>query len=465
MKRFFALFLAVAMLLTVVSAFAEEAPVLLATVNGREITTDDSNYHYFLDQYESTYGPLEGEDLQYAKALSLEGAIQYALIAQKAAEKGYGEATEEEQAMYRAEVELYWNEQISGLLASNYGITDASTEAEVADATALLLTDLEAQGVTKDAFIDSTVEGYLSTYPSMCLVNELTKDITVTDDEILAAFNEAVEEDKANYEGNVFMYEFYTSYYGQSSVYVPEGYRGILHILLDVDDGLLNNYTTLVAAKEEQDEAATADESAEEEAAEEDAAEEAAAEATEAPAEPVTDEQIEAARKAILDSVQPTVDEIMTKFNAGTSFQDLIAEYNTDPGMQNPATLAEGYKVHADSFIWDSDFTAGSMALKNVGDVSEPVLSSFGVHILYYLRDIPAGAVEFTDELKAQYRETALTDKQNDAYNTAVDGYVAEAEIVYSADGQAIMDAYNALLASEEEDLEVETDEVVVEAE
>lgn len=461
MKRFLALFIAVAMMLTVVSAFAEEAPVLLATVNGEEVTTASTDYLYFLDQYESNYGPLEGEDLDYAKALSLEGAIQYALIRQKAVELGYGEASEEDKAAYRAEVEAYWDEQIASLLSSNYGITDASTDAEKADATALLLTDLEAQGYTKDSFIDSTVEGYIANYPSMRLVEELTKDLTVTDEDILAAFNEAVEEDKAMYEGNVFMYEFYTAYYGMTSVYVPEGYRGILHILLDVDEELLNNYTTLAAALEEQQEAATADETAEE-----------TAEATAEPAEPVTAEQVEAARQAILDSVQPTVDEIMAKYNAGTSFQDLIAEYNTDPGMQDPTTLAEGYMVHAESFVWDADFTAGAMALKNIGDVSDPVLSSFGVHILYYLRDVPAGAVELTDELKEQYRETALSEKQNDAYNAAVDVWAAEAEIVYAADGQAIMDTYNALLASLEaeedtadaEELSVEVSETVEEA-
>lgn len=451
MKRFLALFLAVAMMLTVVSAFAEEAPVLLVTVNGEELTTDDSDYQYFLNEYESSYGPLEGDDLDYATALSLQGAIEYALIRQKAAEKNYSEISEEEKALYRAEVEAYWDDQVEYLLESSYGITADSTDAEKTEATALLLTELESEGYTKDAFVDSYVESYVRTYPSIQLVSELTANLTVSDEDILAAFNAAVEEDKAIYEGNIFMYEFYTAYYGQSSYYIPEGYRGILHILLEVDEELLNNYSTLVAALEEQDEAVTADEATEE--------------TSEEPAEPVTAEQVEAARQAILDSVQPTVDEIMEKYNNGTSFQDLIAEYNTDPGMQDEATLRDGYSVHAESFVWDSAFTEGAMALQNVGDVSEPVLSSFGVHILYYLRDVPAGAVEFTDEMKAEFSETALTEKQSEVYYAAIDEWLAEAEIVYTAEGQAIVDKYNALLAAAEAEDAAAAEAVAAEAE
>ena len=46
--------------------------------------------------------------------------------------------------------------------------------------------------------------------------------------------------------------------------------------------------------------------------------------------EPVTQEMVDAAEKAILDSVQSTIDEIMAKYEGGTSFDDLIKEYGTD---------------------------------------------------------------------------------------------------------------------------------------
>lgn len=34
-------------------------------------------------------------------------------------------------------------------------------------------------------------------------------------------------------------YEFYKNYYGYQFHYVPEGYRGIIHILLKVDEELI----------------------------------------------------------------------------------------------------------------------------------------------------------------------------------------------------------------------------------
>ena len=105
--------------------------------------------------------------------------------------------------------------------------------------------------------------------------------------------------------------------------YVPSGYRGVSHILLDVDDTLMETYTNLLATYEEQQDQIEAGEEVTEEL--------------------VTLEQVEAAKQAIIDSVQPTIDEINQKLADGVSFDELIQEYGTDPGMQDAATRAEGY--------------------------------------------------------------------------------------------------------------------------
>ena len=49
-------------------------------------------------------------------------------------------------------------------------------------------------------------------------------------------------------------YEFYTQYYGYETQYRPEGYRGITHILLGVDQELLDKWLELTAKLEEQNE-------------------------------------------------------------------------------------------------------------------------------------------------------------------------------------------------------------------
>ena len=212
---------------------------------------------------------------------------------------------------------------------------------------------------------------------------------------------------------------------------MPEGYRGITHILLKVDDNLLNNWKDLSARLEEQ---AQAESTGSEEAPAEEAEPSAEPEPTE---EPVTEEMVAEAKAAILESVKATVDEIKAKLDAGASFDDLIKEYGTDPGMQDDTMRAEGYPVHNDSIRYDPAFKDAAMALEKVGDVSDPVVGSYGVHILNYLRDIPGGAVELTEELKDEFRETILQEMISEALHTAVDQWMEESEIVYSEAGES----------------------------
>ena len=233
------------------------------------------------------------------------------------------------------------------------------------------------------------------------------------------------------------MYEYSTQYMNQSSYYVPEGYRGITHILLEVDEELMNNYKNLTASLEEQEEQATADDNTETtEAPAENA--EAPAETAEATAEPVTQEMVDAARQAILDSVKDKVDEINAKYQAGTPFADLIAEYGTDPGMTVEPNKTNGYAVHKESILYDPVFTEGAMALEKVGDISEPVLGTYGVHILHYTRDIPAGAVEMTDEIRSTLSNELQEELEQAAVSAMVADWISQADIQYTEEGQQL---------------------------
>ena len=73
--------------------------------------------------------------------------------------------------------------------------------------------------------------------------------------------------------------------------------------------------------------------------------------------------------------------------------------------MLSETNLNNGYNVHMDSIMWDPAFTAAAFSVDNIGDVSQPVVGSYGVHIVCYKRDVPAGAVELTDALAAQLQE------------------------------------------------------------
>ena len=147
------------------------------------------------------------------------------------------------------------------------------------------------------------------------------------------------------------MYEMYQNYYGYTFHYIPEGYRGVTHILLKVDQELLDNWTNRSARLEESHEETESTGESEEPAETE---------------EPVTEEMVEAARQAILDSQKETLDTINAKLESGVSFADLIAEYGTDPGMQDENNLKNGYSIHPDSIIYDANFTKAAAALENI---------------------------------------------------------------------------------------------------
>ena len=129
--------------------------------------------------------------------------------------------------------------------------------------------------------------------------------------------------------------------------------------------------------------------------------------------------------------------EIKARLDAGASFDDLIKEYGTDSGMEDDATRSAGYPVHSDSIIYDETFKNTAMALEKVGDISDPVVTQFGVHILNYLRDIPGGPMELTEDMKKAFGETILTNLQNEALQNAAQQWLAECEIVYTEAGES----------------------------
>ena len=419
------------------AAPAEEAPaepVLLVTLNGEEIKSDHPELQYWISYYLyqlSSYGydMSDPELLNTVNQYALNTTLRVIMVKQKAAELGLDQFTEEETAAMRERAQADWEELVLSYEA-DYGITDESSDDEKAAARADALAMLEADGYTEESYIQDYVDSEINNALISRLREHVSADAVVTDEDVQAYFDQLVAQDEQNYSQSIDYYEYMT-YYVQPSYYIPAGYRAVTHILLAVDEELLANWIDLSARYEEQQ--AAAGEETVPDGSETADAEPAAAEPT---AEPVTLEMVEAARQAVLDSVQPVVDEIKAKLAAGTPFDQLILEYGIDPGMMDDATRAEGYAVHKDSIIWDPAFTAAAMSLEKIGDVSEPVVGQNGVHILYYLRDIPSGPVELTEEMKEEIRTGLLDEKKDSLLYTALDQWIADSEVVYTEAGE-----------------------------
>ena len=413
------------------AAVAEGNPTdVMVTVNGTAITRAD--YEVYLNdvmdyyaQYASyfyQYGidVTSAEMLPYYQQMALETAVEYAIIDQKVVDLGL-EPTEAEMAQLRETNATDWADAVAWYAEYYYGATAESTEEEQANARLSAVALLESWGYTEESLLDGATENLkyekLRAYA--------VEGVEVTDADVQEAYDAYVAEDQATYENDVAYYEYMTMLSGYESYYTPAGYRGVKHILLEVDDDLLYNWQALSAQLEEQqDEAENADPDAQ-----------APAEPT---AEPVTQEQVDAAYAAIIASVQPTIDEIYAKLEAGTPFADLVAEYGTDPGMTVEPTKTEGYSVHLDSIMWDPAFVAGAFSVDEVGAVSEPVVGSYGVHIIEYTRDVPAGPVALSEELRATLASEMLATKENEQFEQTMNAWTEESDIAYSDEALAI---------------------------
>lgn len=454
MKRLFAILLSLAMLLSVTAVFAEgdaEAAVpdtLLLTVNGQEIRENNEKLQHYLSELLSGSEETDELFMHVARMFAMNYTLQEIMLLERATANG----PVDEEAL-RQQAEINWNNSVEQIMANLSGITEDSSEEDRIAARADALSYIESNyGYTEESFVAEMVQNMPLNTAYTDILNELKTtrtDLTATEEDILAAYNDVVKEEMEGVGNDIQMYEFYQQYYGYTFHYVPEGYRGILHILLKVDQELLDQWTDLSARLEEAQNASevTGD-----------------AEPTEAPAEteePVTEEMVEAARQAILDSQKETIDTIKARLADGESFESLIAEFGTDPGMQNEDYLKNGYTVHPDSVQYDTNFTKAAAALEKVGDISDPVISSFGIHILYYLRDVPAGPMEITEEERAQLQSDIEEENLNLAFSEYFDAWVAGEGLVWTEEGEGWkfdQTVYDQYLNSEAEELE-ETEE------
>ena len=377
---------------------AADENLVLATVDGNEITLGDTKA--MLNTLVS--GGYINDTTDYKTALDY--LIQTRILSDKITELGFDQFTDEEKAEFAVKAQAEWEEAIQQYVNYFGGGDDANVEQTRQEA---------AEYYTSHGISEETIARQ---YENQAAQEKLEaymldgKDVTVPEADIQALFDEAAEQDIAAFDGNIGTYELYQAYYGQQFFFVPEGYRGIIHILLDVDEALMDAYDKAQAAYEE---------SKTEEAPDGDEALKTA---------------MERARQTILDSKKEIIDDIYARLEKGEKFTNLIKKYGEDPGMKEKAQLVDGYHVHKESLIWDPVFTEAAFSEKMIkpGDVSDPVVGKNGIHILYYLRDIPSGKIKMTDEIREEIKAYLENVNMNQIFTDALANWQSEHEVVYN---------------------------------
>lgn len=128
-----------------------------------------------------------------------------------------------------------------------------------------------------------------------------------------------------------------------------------------------------------------------------------------------TEEEAQAAKDKI-DSGEATFDEIYAEYEA-----------NNDGSGTKPVSQDLGY-VENEQENYDTDFLAGFKTLKE-GEVSAPVKSSFGYHIIKVEGVQAEEKVTPLDDVKDSIKATLLSEKQQETYDSTLEQWKKELNV------------------------------------
>ncbi|MDL2235765.1 peptidylprolyl isomerase [Christensenellaceae bacterium OttesenSCG-928-L17] len=132
--------------------------------------------------------------------------------------------------------------------------------------------------------------------------------------------------------------------------------------------------------------------------------------------------------KHILVEEETLAQELLQRIRAGEDFDVLMAEYGTDSGMKNEPAMSAGYLMNENTnFV--PEFLAAAGALENVGDITEPVKSMHGYHIIR-LESILISADAVYEEVAESYMASKSEEARQAYYNEQVGIWVEEADVV-----------------------------------
>ena len=403
---------------------------VLAEYDGGTVTVFDAigpfydNYSYTAQMYSYFGMEMTEEDFVGMQEEAVESEVINVAIAREFENRGL--TLEKSEKEIQAEVDESYNSTLDYYL----DMVEGETEEEKVAAAEL---ELYREGYTRERLYDMYVADYRAAALEAAVMDEVAE---VTEEELKAAYDERVAADEETYTANPTYYEEDAMDETITVCWVPEGYRAVKHVLVIPEETVLQAVTDARNALETAQseladlEAELAGAADDEEAR---AADEIQADIDAKTAEiPALETAVADAEAACLESVKDKTDLIYADLAAGKSIDEVMAAYGEDPGMQSEPNMTTGYYVREDSTTWDANFTAGSMALAQVGDYSaEPVISTSGVHIIYYASDVTSGAVDLEtvrESLMAQTLET----KKAEHYTSCMNEWYQALNATYS---------------------------------
>ena len=345
-----------------------------------------AQYGYSVDEYDT--------ELQASVAQeTVQTKLSTSIVRHYAAQNGY-ELTEEKKTELAAQVKTALDntrEYLESYLSAS-GFTGDELNAAVEE-------QMAQAGYTEETLMDSAELNDVLNF----LYERATADVTVTEDEVKAAFDEKVAKQKESYAS---VDAFVNDYVNESEIlYTPENVRLMECIFVASVEG------------EATEDEATADEATADEAT-----------ADEATADEATVSEATAGEAADIASLTgyAKAKAIAAAIAGGADFEETMKAYTEDGSTEEQ--MLRGYPVAENSTTYGEAFMAGAMALEHVGDVSDVIVTDYGYFILRYAKDLESGEADFEARKETETEET-LTNKKNDAYSAFIDTILDEADI------------------------------------
>ena len=348
------------------------------------------------------------EDRQAGVDAAIQKFINMGLIEMKLTEAGKNDFTQAEDEILKnaaqTRYEEFWQILYQRMKQNDEGVSEE-------DVTAMM----ESQGYT----VEAIYEEYLVSERNHRAIELFCPDITITREQVDAYYEaQFVAPERERYQDNIALFEEEIVATNSESFYIPEGYRYIRQITLDypqeakqaaksLEKKLSNAMTDVGNAFQKLAVAATQVEDLNELRELRDAYDSVNETVIELRADWLAKLQEES--ESLLAETFADIEE---RFAAGIDFKTLIGDYSTDRTDKN--LTGNGYLFHPDSTSWPDTFVKAAVALEKPGDISKPVYSETGIHILYYAGDAPAGAHVLTDEEREQLNAATLQYYQNE---------------------------------------------------
>lgn len=437
------LLLASALLLSGCSLVVKDQKVdnarTVVSVNGETVnkeafmqtyTAAVENQHLLEELYRN-YGmqaPAVSEDDLLAQ--TIDSTVRRLVLEQKAKELHLDVLTDAERKAAGESARTQYDGQLSSVKTQYF--TGSSLEGEALDKAVeekaaelgLDLALLEEQAV-KAAVLDKVRQ-------------EAIKDVTVTAEEIQQEFDTRVEDDKKAYENNADAYGQRRNG-GNAVYYAPAGYRMVKQVLVKFAQedntaieqarsaltpltSALNSAQQAVDENEKamQQEGIAADELqklTDKKAELQKALDEAKS------AEQVGQQELTAALEKGYAAIAQKAHDVYTRAQGGESFDELIKEFNEDPGQP-----AQGYAIREGFASFDEAFVKPAMALTEKGSVAEPSKGLYGYYIVQYADDVAEGAVPL-DTVSETIKGDLLKIRQDETYEAAVQQWIDASKV------------------------------------